>query len=78
MRIIIVFKNGFQLNITCEKFTIYYQLGIPYGYEASGIEDNKLLYIDWNEVLCVYRDMRGDSDDEGRSNKGAEKSSACI
>ena len=59
MKIIIVFKNGFQLNITCEKFKVHYQCGIPYGYGASGIEDNVPLHIDWNEVLCVYRDMRG-------------------
>ena len=63
MKIIIVFKNGFQLNITCEEFTIHSQFGMPYGYEASGIKDNKLLHIDWNEVLCVYRDMRGESDE---------------
>lgn len=60
MKIIIVFKNGFQLNITCETFKIYYQLGTPYSYEASGIEDNKPIYINWNEVLCVYRDMKGE------------------
>ena len=64
MKIIIVFKNGFQINITCEKFKVHYQLGIPYGYEASGIEDNVPLHIDWNEVICVYRDMRGERDEK--------------
>lgn len=63
MKIIIVFKDGSHLNITCEEFVIHYQFGVPYDYEGRGIEDNKPLYINWNEVLCVYRDMRGESDD---------------
>ena len=61
MKIIIVFKNGFQLNITCEEFTINTQFGEPYDYSISCIHDNKPLYIDWKEVVCVYRDMRSEN-----------------
>ena len=62
MKITIVFKNGFQLNIECEEFEFNSCLGIPSGYSIKGIKDNKPIYIDWEDVSCVYRNMRGENE----------------
>lgn len=62
MKITIVFKNGYQLNVTCEEFAINTQLGIPYSYSAKGVKDNKPLFIKLDDVLCVYREMEGESE----------------
>lgn len=60
MKITIVFKNGFQLNIECEEFKLNRYFGTPSAYRIEGIKDNKPIYINWEDVCCVYRDMRGD------------------
>ena len=58
MKIVFVFRNGFQLCVTCEEFTLEKTVfGIPDGYVINGITNNKPLYINWNDVICVYRDM---------------------
>ena len=58
MKIVFVFRNGFQLCVTCKEFTLEKTiLGIPDGYEIKGITDNKPLYINWDDVICVYRDV---------------------
>lgn len=58
MKIVFVFRNGFQLCVTCEKFTLEKTVfGTPDGYVIKGITDNKPLYINWDDVICVYRDM---------------------
>lgn len=58
MKIVFVFRNGFQLCVTCKEFALEKTVfGIPDGYEIKGITDNKPLYINWNDVICVYRDM---------------------
>ena len=58
MKITIVFKNGFSFTITCKSFTLkknaFEQLT---GYEIKGIKDRKPMYINFEEVICVYRDM---------------------
>lgn len=60
MKIIICFKSGSQLVITCEEFTLKQNgLGEYTGYEISGIKDNKPLYIDWRDVSHIYRVMEG-------------------
>lgn len=64
MKMIIFFKNGFQLVVTCTEFRLDKDIfGNVTGYEIKGISDNKLSYIDWSEVVCVYRDLRGESDE---------------
>ena len=61
MKVIIVFKTGFQLSITCEEFSITQSsLGVPIGYEAKGLADNKPLYFNLNDVLCIYRDLNAE------------------
>ena len=58
MKITIVFKNGYSLSVTCESFIINRDaFGQLTGYEIKGIKDRKPLYINFEDVICVYRDM---------------------
>ena len=63
MKITIVFKNGYSFTITCKSFTIkknaFEQLT---GYEIKGIKDRKPMYINFEEVICVYRDMEAEEE----------------
>ena len=64
MKITIVFKNGYSFTITCESFVIERDgLGQITGYQIKGIKDCKPLYISFEDVLCVYRDMKAEETD---------------
>ena len=41
-------------------------LGQVTGCEMEGVEDNKLLYTDFSEIICVYRVM---TDEAGEQNE---------
>lgn len=61
MKITIVFKNGYSFHITCETFAIEKDgFGQVTGYQINGIKDCKPLYISFEDVLCVYRDMEAE------------------
>lgn len=63
MKIIIVFRTGFQLPITCEEFTLERDvLGNPIGYDIKNITDNKPIHFSFEDVLCVYRVVRGEEE----------------
>ena len=57
MTVVFVFKNGYELKVKCENInlTVNNLTGQITGYEIEGIKDNKLLYADLNEILCIYR-----------------------
>lgn len=58
MKITIVFQNGYSLSVTCESFVIEKDcFGQITGYKIKGIKDRKPLYISFEDVLCVYRDI---------------------
>lgn len=63
MKIVFCFKNGTQLAITCDEFSLTQNgFGEYTGYEIKGIKDNKPLYINWKDVTCVYRVLEGDAE----------------
>lgn len=64
MTIVFVFKNGYELKAKCENFALTTDrlTGRVTGYEMDGIDNNKPLWLDLNEILCVYRVM---ADEEG-------------
>ena len=63
MKIIIVFKNGFSLVVTCESFSIDKDsLGSITGYSIKGIKDRKPLYIEFEDVICIYRDVEAEDE----------------
>lgn len=56
MKIIICFKNGKELVITCEEFELEKDIqGNPKGYHIKGIKDNKPLYINFDEIIYISR-----------------------
>ena len=71
MRIIIRFKSGFELPITCDSFrlTQHPMTNEITEYEIKGIKDNKLIFFRSVDVECVFRDMTADVSemDEGRT-----------
>ena len=61
MRIIIRFKSGFELPITCDEFSISKNIyGEIEEYDIKGIKDNKLIFFRSEDVECVYREMTND------------------
>lgn len=59
MRIIIRFKSGFELPITCDNFSIttYELTGEIAEYDIKGIKDNNLIFFRSEDVECIFRDM---------------------
>ena len=57
MTIAFIFKNGYELKVKCENVTLTTSnlTGRITGYTIDGIDSNKPLYIDVNEIICVYR-----------------------
>ena len=63
MRITSVFKNGYSFHITCESFTIKKDaFGQLTGYEIKGIKGRKPMYINFEDVICVYRDIEAEDE----------------
>lgn len=66
MKIVIRFKSGFELAITCEKFkyTKHLMTGEIMSYDIEGIKDNNPLFFRSEDVECVYQIMDGDRRNE--------------
>ena len=64
MTVVFVFKNGYELKVKCENITLTTSnlTGRIAGYQMDDIDSNKPLYIDVDEIICVYRVM---ADEEG-------------
>ena len=65
MRIIIRFKSGFELPVTCDEFSISkdaYTCEIS-EYKIKGIKDNKLIFFRSEDIECIYREMINDETD---------------
>lgn len=61
MKITIVFQNGYSFSVTCESFIIKQDgFGQVTGYEIKGIKDRKPMYIKFDDVMCVYADMKAE------------------
>ena len=57
--IIIRFKSGFELPITCEefKFSTSNITGEITNYSIKGIKDNKPLFFRAEDIECIWRKM---------------------
>ena len=56
MTIGFIFKNGYELKVKCGSFSSTKNgLGQLTGYEMENITENKPIYMDLDEVICVYR-----------------------
>lgn len=67
MRIIIRFKSGFELPITCESvsFTQHPMTNEITEYDIKGIRDNKPIFFRFEDVECVFRDMTAERREDG-------------
>lgn len=66
MRIIIRFKSGFGLPITCDSFSLTHDpmTNEIAEYEIKGITDNKLIFFRSEDVECIFRDMTAEKGDD--------------
>ena len=62
MRIIIRFKSGFELPITCDSFSLtqHPMMNEITEYEIKGIKDNKPIFFRFEDVECIFRDITVD------------------
>lgn len=68
MRIIIRFKSGFELPITCESCSIvtHSMTGEIDRYTIKGIKDNKPIFFRSEDIECIFRDMTAERRDDDR------------
>lgn len=61
-KIVIRFKSGFELAITCEAFKVTKNsaTGEIIRYDIEGIKDNKPIFFRSEDVECVYQVMDGE------------------
>ncbi len=59
MRVIIRFKSGFELPITCDAFkiTTHALTGEITEYEIKGIKDNAPMFFRSEDIECIFREM---------------------
>lgn len=72
MRIIVRFKSGFELPITCASFSLTESATTNEiaGYEIKGIIDNKPIFFRSEDVECIFRNMtaeRGEETEDGQN-----------
>ena len=67
MKIIVRFKSGFELPITCESFSLtQHQITNEItDYHIKGITDNKLIFFHSEDVECIFRDMTAEGENDG-------------
>lgn len=68
MKIIVRFKSGFELPITCDSFSLkeHPMTGEITEYKIKGIINNKPIFFRSEDVECIFQDMtaeKGDEDD---------------
>lgn len=56
MTVALLFKSGKEVRVKCDKFDINRNgLGVITGISAEGISENKFLYVNMQELDCIYR-----------------------
>ena len=65
MRIIVRFKSGFELPITCDSFSLTQHpvTNEITEYEIKGIKDNKPIFFRSEDVECAFRDLTAEGAD---------------
>lgn len=61
MKIKIIFKNGFELPVTCDKYhiTINKFDGEIESCEFEGVRDNTLLFFQPKSIECIFQEWKG-------------------
>lgn len=65
-KIVIRFKSGFELPITCENasFKFHNLTGEMTEYDFSGIVDYKPIFFRPADIECIYQIMDGDQNEQ--------------
>lgn len=68
MRIIIRFKSGFELPITCESYSIVTHpiTGEIDRYTIKRIKDNKPVFFRSVDIECIFQDLTAEGEDNGQ------------
>ena len=69
MRIIVRFKSGFELPITCDNFSItqHPMTNEICEFDIKGITDSKPIFFRPEDIECVFRDLTAERRDlEGK------------
>lgn len=63
MSIRVILKCGAEFTIKCDKFTLNEnRLGEVTSYSASGITENKPIYLDFDQVAAIVRIYSDEND----------------
>jgi len=62
MKVVFVFKNGYQFNLECDKFTLEKNIidDTPQKIDCKGLKNKYPFYINFEDVLCVYQDLESE------------------
>ena len=56
MKITILFKSGKEIDVECDEFSVETGLNAELrGYEISCARNGRPIYINMDEVACIYR-----------------------
>lgn len=56
MTIVLLFKSGKEVRVKCDKFDVERnRLGVMTNFSAEGISENKFLYVNMEDLDCIYR-----------------------
>ncbi len=67
MTIRFILKNGVEFDIKCDEFTLERNgLGDFAGYKAKGVVQNKLIYIDADQVAAIVRLLSDEYQEEDK------------
>jgi hypothetical protein len=63
-KVIIRFKSGFMLPVTCEKFSMRTDAvtGEITHYDINGITDNKPLFFRPEDIECIFQEMNDETE----------------
>ena len=66
MKVVIVFSSGFHLVVTCDEFeTTRNGLGVITNVSFKGMTENKPLFLNTDNIDCIYRVMSGEEAKDG-------------
>ena len=62
MKVVFVFKNGYQFNLECDEFTLEKNIinDIPQKINCIGLKNKYPFYINFEDVLCIYQDLESE------------------
>ena len=66
MRIIVRFKSGFELPITCESFSLTKHpiSDEIFEYNIKGITDNKLIFFRSVDIECIFQEVTAERSED--------------